>query len=933
MAIGPSRASGLLGRRDECAALDRVVAGVRAGRSHVLVLGGEAGAGKTALLDHLVARSSGCRVARAAGVESEMELAYSGLHQLCAPMLDRLDRLPGPQRDALGAALGRTVGDDAPDRFLVGLAVLSLLSEVAEERPLLCVIDDAQWQDRASAQTLAFVARRLLAEPVGMVFAVREPTDGLDLASLPRLDVGGLGDGDARTLLASATHGPLDVRLRDRIVAEARGNPLALLELPRGLTPAELAGGFGSAGVMPLANRIELSFTRQLEELPEASRSLLLVAAADPVGDAALLWRAADRLGLATAAADPATAAGLLEIGLGVRFRHPLMRSAAYRAADRVRSPARPRGARRGDRPGHRSRSAGLAPRPRGRGTGRGPGRGVGALRRPGAGARRHRGGRGVPDPRHRADPGRGAARRAGAGRRAGEARRRGDGHRAGASRDRPARSTRRARAGAAGAHARADRVRDQARPRRSAAPARRRPAVSTRSMPRSLARPISRRWPRRCSPAASADGPICARWRLAARAAPAAPQPPRAIDLLVDGLATRFTEGYEAGVAPIRRALEAFLAVGESAPDDMRWLWLACRLAQDVWDDELWHELATRGFRVPRETGALSLIPIGNTYRAALHVQEGAFEAATALIEESDAIIAETGIAPLGYAKATLSAWRGKEAEALEEYDWGRRSATERGEGMALGGLSWATALLYNGVGRHADALVAARQGCEHDDVGMYAWSLVELIEAGARADAPEAAAEALDRLSERTRAVGTDWALGIEAGSRALLSDGSAAELLYQEAAERLGRTRVAVHLARTQLRYGEWLRRENRRVDAREQLRAAHEAFSRMGAEGFAERARGELLATGETLRRRAAETRDELTAAGGAGRPAGRRRPHQRRDRGAALPEPADGRVPPAQGLREARRQLAQGAAHGTRPRLGAPQCPHRRTPRV
>ena len=239
----------------------------------------------------------------------------------------------------------------------------------------------------------------------------------------------------------------------------------------------------------------------------------------------------------------------------------------------------------------------------------------------------------------------------------------------------------------------------------------------------------------------------------IAARAAPAAPQPPRAVDLLVDGLATRFTEGYEAGVAPIRRALEAFLAVGEPAQDDMRWLWLACRLAQDVWDDELWHELATRGFRVPRETGALSLIPIGNTYRAALHVHEGAFDAATALIEESDAIVAETNIAPLGFAKAILGAWRGEETGALALYDWGRRSVLERGEGMALGGLSWARALLYNGLGRHAEALVAAQQGCEHDDVGMYAWSLVELVEAGARADAPDVAADALDRLSERTR------------------------------------------------------------------------------------------------------------------------------------------------------------------------------------
>ena len=863
MAIGPSRASGLLGRRDECAALDRVVAGVRAGRSHVLVLGGEAGAGKTALLDHLVARSSGCRVARAAGVESEMELAYSGLHQLCAPMLDRLDRLPGPQRDALGAALGRTVGDDAPDRFLVGLAVLSLLSEVAEERPLLCVIDDAQWQDRASAQTLAFVARRLLAEPVGMVFAVREPSDGLDLAGLPRLDVGGLGDADARRLLASAIHGPLDVRLRDRIVSEARGNPLALLELPRGLTPGELAGGFGPAGAMPLANRIELSFTRQLEALPEESRRLLLVAAADPVGDAALLWRAADRLGLASVAADPATAAGFLEIGLGVRFRHPLMRSAAYRAAtvsDRQRAHAALAEATDPDtdpdrRAWHRAHAAGAPDEALARELERSAGRaqargGIAAVA-----AFLTRATELTPDPARRGARALAAAQ---------------------AKLDIAATDTAlellaTARLGPLDEleQARLERLLGQI-------------AFTTqrgRDAPRLLldaARrldPLDAEVARETHLEAMAAAMFAGRLGgrpdvrdvgIAARAAPAAPQPPRAVDLLVDGLATRFTEGYEAGVAPIRRALEAFLAVGEPAQDDMRWLWLACRLAQDVWDDELWHELATRGFRVPRETGALSLIPIGNTYRAALHVHEGAFDAATALIEESDAIVAETSIAPLGFAKAILAAWRGEETGALALYDWGRRSVLERGEGMALGGLSWARALLYNGLGRHAEALVAAQQGCEHDDVGMYAWSLVELVEAGARADAPDVAADALDRLSERTRAVGTDWALGIEAGSRAQLSDGSAAEPLYQEAIERLGRTRGAVHLARAQLRYGEWLRRENRRVDARDQLRAAHEAFSGMGAQAFAERARGELLATGETLRRRAAETRDELTA---------------------------------------------------------------------
>src|SRR3954471_15258629 len=322
----------LLGRRSERETLDRLVANVRAGQSAVLVLRGEAGAGKSALLGCLVERASGCRIARATGVESEMELPFAGLHQLCGPMLDRLDRLPAPQRDALATAFGLSAGDP-PDRFLVGLAVLSLLSEVAEDRPLVCVVDDAQWQDRASAQTLSFVARRLLAEAVGLVFAVREPSPTQDLAGLPELVVGGLDEADATALLHSAIPGRLDERVSARIIAEARGNPLALLELPRGQTAAELAGGFGSPNVEPLANRIEQSFVRQLEPLPAETRRLLLAAAAEPLGDVTLLWRAAGRLGLGIDAAAPALAAGLIELGARVRFRHPLLRSAAYRAA------------------------------------------------------------------------------------------------------------------------------------------------------------------------------------------------------------------------------------------------------------------------------------------------------------------------------------------------------------------------------------------------------------------------------------------------------------------------------------------------------------------------------------------------------------------------------------------------------------------------
>jgi predicted ATPase len=235
----------LFGRRDECEVLGGLLEQVRDGRSAVLVVRGEAGAGKTALLDYAVQQAADLQVARAVGVESEMELAFAALHQLCGPMLDRLDRLPGPQRAALGTAFGLEAGPP-PDRFLVGLAVLSLLSEVAAERPLMCVVDDAQWLDQASAQALAFAARRLRAESVLVVFATREPA--ADFHGLPELVVGGLREADARALLEAVVRSPLDRRVLERIVAETRGNPLALLELPRELSPTQLAGGFGPAG-------------------------------------------------------------------------------------------------------------------------------------------------------------------------------------------------------------------------------------------------------------------------------------------------------------------------------------------------------------------------------------------------------------------------------------------------------------------------------------------------------------------------------------------------------------------------------------------------------------------------------------------------------------------------------------------------------------
>src|SRR5215217_5985870 len=856
---GSGRAMSLLGRAEECAALDGLIDDVRRGASRSLVLRGEAGIGKTALLRYLVESASDLTVDRAVGVESEMELAFASLHQLCGPMLDRLPTLPAPQRQALEIVFGLSAGA-APDRFLVGLAVLSLFSEVAGERPLLCVVDDAQWLDQASALTLAFVARRLLAEPVGIVFAAREPVE--ELQHLSELEVHGLRSSDAGALLNSTVRLKLDAQVRDRIIAETRGNPLALMELPQGLTATQLAGGFGLFGAQDLSRHIQESFVRQLQALSDEARRLLLVAAAEPLGDPLLLWRAAERLGIAPAAAEEAEAHGLLTIGERVRFRHPLARSAVYRSA----APPERRNAHRGlaeatdpdtdpdRRAWHRAHAA------------VGVDEAVAAELERSADRARSRGGAAAsaaflaraaeltPEPAER-------------GRRALAA--------AQANFDAAAADTAldllaTAELAPLDEFQRAwlERLRAEitfARTRGSDAPAllldaarRLEPLDAAMARETHLEAMAAAMFAGRLG-----DGPGVRAAAEAAQNAPAAPQPPRAIDLLLDALATRFTDGYSAGVPPLRTALGAFCRVDGSTARDVRWLWLACRLAQDLWDDELWHALATRGVRVARETGALGVLPIAATYRASLHVHSGVFDAAAYLIEEADSITHATGMAPLKYASLMLAAWRGNEADALGLIESGRREATARGEGMGLGVVDWATALLYNGRGRYAEALAAAQRGCGHDDVGLFAWALVELIEAGVHSGATDAAIAALDRLSARTQASGTDWALGIEAGSRALLSDDRDAERHYREAVERLARSRGVVHLARARLRYGEWLRRENRRVDAREQLRAAHDHFSRIGAEAFAERARTELLATGETAPRRTVETRDALT----------------------------------------------------------------------
>jgi DNA-binding CsgD family transcriptional regulator len=851
----------LADRRAECVRFNRLLADVRTGQSGVLVLRGEAGIGKTVLLAYAAEHAPGCRVLRTVGVESEMELPFAALHQLCAPLLDGLERLPPPQRDALGVAFGLSSGA-RPDRFFVGLALLSLLSDAAEQQPHVCLIDDAQWLDRSSAQVLAFVARRLEAESVLLLFAERE-TGGLDeLAGLPEMRLEGLSDADSRELFAAVITGPLDEPVRERIIAEARGNPLALLELPQRLSPAELSGGFGVPGGLP--GRIEASYQRRVGQLPAQTQRLLLAAAAEPLGDPTLLWRAAAELGIPADAAAPAEAADLLTIGTRVTFRHPLLRSAVYRSA----SPEERRGAHQAlaaatdpelDPDRHVWHLAQAAP---------GPDEDVASQLERSAGRAQARGGL----PAAAAFLERSAELTLEAAPRAERA---------------LAAAQAKAQAGAPDAalallataqagpldelqRAQADLLRAQiafAVNRGSDAP----PLLLTAAKRlETLDVGLARETYLEALQAAMFVGRLSSGVGLlevarAAREAPRSPQPPRAADLLLDGLALLNTEGHAAGAPTLKRALSAFSSEDLSAEEGLRWLWLACRAAVDLWNDESWEVLSTRHVQLARNAGALSVLPIALISRMGVQLWTGELAAAASLNHEVEAVTDATGSHLAPYGALGLAALRGREAEASELIETSLKEVVARGEGQGLGLIDWTSAVLYNGVGRYEDALDAAQQAGEHPEELPFAWGLVELIEAATRTGKAARTANALERLSETTRASGTDWALGIEARSRALLTDGeAAAEHLYREAIDRLGRTRVRMALARAHLIYGEWLRRENRRVDAREQLRTAHEMLSSIGAEAFAERAARELRATGENVRKPAADTGGQLTA---------------------------------------------------------------------
>ena len=856
-----ARQAALRGRAAECAALDDLVSAVRGGESRALVLTGEAGIGKTALLRRLLDSTTDMAVIRAVGMESEMELAYSSLHQVCAPLLGQLGTLPAPQREALEIVFGLSAGA-APDRFLVGLGVLSLFSEAAEERPLLCVVDDAQWLDHASALTLAFAARRVLADRVGFVFAAREP--GEELEHLRRLEVRGLRNGDASALLASVVRFKLDEQVRDRIIAETRGNPLALLELPRGLTATQLAGGFGIPETEALSGRIEASFVRRFEELAYETRRLVMLAAAEPVGDPLLLWRAAGRLAIDRGAARRADLNGMLEIGDRVTFRHPLVRSAVYRSA-----------------PVDERRAVHLA----------------------------------LADATDReADPDRRAWHLAAAAagtdetvaqeleRSAGRAQARGGMAATAAFLERavelsgdPTRRARRALAAAdaslqAGAfnaalellttaesgpldalqRARAELLRGQialfSTQGSSAPPLLLKAAQGLERLDVRLARETYLdAWG-----AALLAGRLSTRVGLlevsrAARSAPRPDGPLRPSDLLLDSLATLIIDGREAAKPLLEKATRMFAEDPRTTEASLRWGWLTVVPTYALWDEESTYAICVRQLDAIRRVGALALLQLVLASLDLLAARCGDFAAAEGAITEADALSKATGAGRVSTSAMRLAAFRGRE-DARAVIASAGHEASAAGQGVVVELTEWLLALLYNGLGRHRDALAAAT-GTGQDrpeEVFVSTWTAIELVEAAVRSDQPLVAQAALERVDAATSFAGTDSALGILARCRALLSDGGAADELYREAIARLGASRLRPELGRAHLLYGEWLRRERRRVDARDQLRAAYDQFTSIGMEAFAERTRRELLATGEKVREQSVENGHDLTA---------------------------------------------------------------------
>ncbi|MFD2024458.1 ATP-binding protein [Promicromonospora aerolata] len=873
-----AKLSTLLGRHAERRQVEQLLGEAKAGNSGALVVHGEAGIGKTALLDHLrtSAEALRFRIETSTGVEAETQFAYAGLYQMCAPLLDQMPTLPEPQRLALSVALGREAGP-APDKFIVGLAVLGLFSDAAERSGLLCLVDDAQWLDRASAEVLAFVARRVGAERVAMVFGVRDNGDGHAVfAGLPELRLNGLSEADARELLDSALSAPLDGDVRDRIIAEARGNPLALLELPSHSQPLRLAGGFQLPDISDTPARVETEFQNRAAGLPDETRMLLLIAAADPTGDPSLLGRAGARAGIDPGSAVPAESAGLIEIGTRVRFRHPLVRSAVYRAAghaDRRRA--------------HAALAAATEPT-------------LEPDRRAWHAAQATSG----PDEQIAAELERSAAR----------ARARGGHAAAGAFLQRSTELTPdpadRARRALEAAHA----LREAGAPEPALALLATAETGSLDTLQRARVALLRsqivyhltrhRDAPAMLSEAAelvARNDPEPAReirldaldlamiygdplGRAIARATlddPAIERATRPVDRLLVGLATTMVRDFSEGVPALREALESLCdatrenGVQEDQPRSGLGFPgkstigivhdLAGRVAVGILDDELAHEISENYVRSARAAGALAVLPAALNLHANVLVISGELARARELIAQSTTIAEATGALPSRHSETILAAWGGDRATSIRLHGVTLRDPGHPASGAEVGLAEYAMAVLYNARGEYAKAQRAAETTCAGLDLSLSTVGLSELIEASVRAGDPDHAGSVLERLTARAAACDTSWARGLEARSRALTIADSSAEAHYREAISQLHASRIAGEAARAHLVYGEWLRREGRRQDARDELGTAHDLLSGMGAEAFAARAASELRATGERPRKHMmTQSTDALTA---------------------------------------------------------------------
>jgi DNA-binding CsgD family transcriptional regulator len=851
--------SGLYGRTAECGSLDQLAADVRAGHGRALVLSGAAGVGKTALLDYLAGRAAdaGCRVLRLAGARSEREWEFAGLHQMCDGLLDRAELLPVPQREALGVALGHAAGPP-PNRLLLGLAVLSLLSAAASDQPLICLVDDEQWLDQASAQALGFVARRLTQDPVGLVFAAREP--GTELAGLPELTVGGLRDDDARTLLAATLAGPLDTRVRDLVVAETHGNPLALLELARGLRPTQLAGGFGLPAAVPAAAKVSASVVPQLAALPALTRRLIELAATDLSGDPSLVWRAAQELCLPVHTRVSAEETGLVRFDARVRFPQLSVRAAVYQAAsaaerrllhgalaavtDPVTDPDR--------RAWHRAQAA------------TGPDEDLAAELARCAGLAQARGGLGAAtaflehavaltvDPALRTERILAAAQ---VGLQAGDF-----------AKSQDLLTAAEAQPLDEFASAQVDLLRAQLVFLTGGSDA---PALLLKAAKRleEFDADLAREAFLSAYLAALFAGNLAAGGDLpevshAVRALPM-PAAPRPTDILLDGLALLVTDGPAAAAPAMRRAVSAFEHMDLAAAESLRWGWLAMAAAAVAWDSATWQTPLAQQVERARAAGALGQLPVMLAALGLTIAVSGDFAAAGALAVEADTIRAVTGARAGRVTRMILASLQGRGDEAVRLIDAAIADGEERGRGVVVAHAHWAAAIGHNAAGRYDEALVAARQAVgDSTALPLALRALPELVEAATRTGQDALAHDALRRLAELARGCGTDAAHGLEARCQALLGD--EAEAHYRAAVRWLGRAELRPELARAHLLYGEWLRREGRRGDAREQLRIAHEMLTELNMAAFAERACRELLATSGTVRKRGTEAGTALTA---------------------------------------------------------------------